>query len=136
MENALKDNIPLVVSGHSGERMQIDAFANPRGSVMLEARNPPTVPPANDHETTCDCYGMAALLLTESLIHGMCENKIISTGQAVDIVKRAASVQHERATQAEHGSASKWRSHDLIVKIAKSLRADLKLTPFTPTLVP
>jgi hypothetical protein len=102
---------------------------------MFAVKDPPTVPPSHDNEHGFDSHGMAALLLTESLIHGLCENTLISTKDAVNIVERAASVQLERATRAEHGSASMWQSHALLTAIRDSLRADLKFDPFKPKLV-
>lgn len=98
-------------------------------------RTPPSVPDADGKDTGPDPYGMAALLLAESLIHRLCENTIISTIDAVNIVDRAANVQHERATNAPHGSASMWHSHEMMVNISKSLRTDLEFAPFTPKLV-
>lgn len=102
---------------------------------MSAVRNPLGPPPVDSHDSHSDPYGMAALLLTESLIHGLCENAIISTRDAVDIVERAETVQHERAAQAEHDSAAKWRSNALLAAIISSLRADLQREPFKPKLV-
>lgn len=102
---------------------------------MFAIKDSPKVSADEGKELGFDPHGMAALLLTESLIHGLCENTLISTKDAVNIVERAANVQRERATQAEHGSASMWQSHALLTAIRGSLMADLKVDPFRPKLV-
>ncbi len=96
----------------------------------------PTTPPSDSNLTGSDAHGKAALLLAESLVHGLCENNRLSTKDAIDIVDRAASVQHERATESESGGASNWQSHALLVAIANSLKTDLSTESFNPRLVP
>jgi hypothetical protein len=88
--------------------------------------------PTNDNEFTMnggsphrtDPHGQAALLLVESLIHGLCENDTLSVGQAVAIAERAAEVQLDCAQAADGPGAPLWRSHALLSQIASSLRAD------------
>lgn len=71
-----------------------------------------------------DPHGHAALLLVESLIHGLLARSIISNGDAIDIVEGADSVQVEMAEMADGASAPMWRSHALLTAIAESLRYD------------
>ena len=71
-----------------------------------------------------DAHGAAALLLVESLIHGLCERSIIKINQAVEIVDRAVDVQYDLAIAAEETGASLWRSHTLLQSIAASLGID------------
>lgn len=85
--------------------------------------------PTNDNDHTQpsgapDAEGKAALLLVESLIHGLCEQRTLSIAQAVAIADRAADVQRDHAEAADGAGASMWRSHGLLGRIAASLRAD------------
>lgn len=69
-----------------------------------------------------DPHGHAALLLVESLIHGLIERSIINISDAVEIVERADSVQIEVAEAADGHGAPMWRSHALLVSIIESLK--------------
>ncbi len=88
--------------------------------------------PTNDnHSAMCgttppmpDPHGHAALLLVESLIHGLLERSIISTGDAIEIVETADSVQVDVAEAADGHGAPMWRSHALLSSIAESLKRD------------
>lgn len=71
-----------------------------------------------------DAHGQAALLLVESLIHGLCENSTLSNDEAIEIAERAVDVQFEQAEAADGAGAPMWRSHTLLSSIATSLRAD------------
>ena len=82
-----------------------------------------------------DPHGHAALLLVESLIHGLCENATLSVGQAVEITERAVDVQSDQAEAADGAGAPLWRSHALLSSIAASLRADINGGPTPPRLV-
>lgn len=73
---------------------------------------------------TSDSHGQAALLLVESLIHGLCEQAIIRTTGAVEIVERAVEVQAELAAEADGAAAPMWRSHALLSSIATSLKGE------------
>ena len=81
-----------------------------------------------------DPHGRAALLLVESLIHGLCENAMLSVGQAVEITERAIDVQSDQAEAADGAGAPLWRSHALLSSIAASLRIDVEGGP-TPSRV-
>ena len=92
--------------------------------------------PTNDNDSAMqgvtsptDPHGHAALLLVESLIHGLCENSTISADEAVEITERAVNVQSEQAEAADGAGAPLWRSHALLSAIASSLKIDGKPTP-------
>ncbi|WP_373488569.1 hypothetical protein [Blastomonas sp.] len=83
-----------------------------------------------------DAHGQAALLLIESLIHGLCENATLLTAEAIDIADRAASVQRDQAAATNDARASMWRSHALLMAISASLRTDDEGDPSSLTLLP
>ena len=82
-----------------------------------------------------DSHGQAALLLVESLIHGLCENSTLSNDQAVEITERAVDVQSEQAEAADGAGAPMWRSHALLSAILVSLKTDGRGPPARPRLV-
>jgi hypothetical protein len=95
--------------------------------------------PSNDNTTMPtspmpDAHGHAALLLVESLIHGLIERSIISVADVLDIIETADSVQVEVAEAADGHCAPMWRSHELLSAIARSLshEADGSPTPLRP----
>jgi hypothetical protein len=69
-----------------------------------------------------ESHGQAALLLVESLIHGLCENSTLSNEQAVEITERAVNVQFDQAEAADGAGAPMWRSHALLSAILASLK--------------
>ena len=71
-----------------------------------------------------DAHGAAALLLIESLIHGLCEHSVLNTNQAVEIVERAVEVQYDLAIAADDAGEPHWHSHTLLQSIAASLGID------------
>lgn len=77
-----------------------------------------------DADTGSDPHCQAALVLVESLIHGLCENGTLSVSEAVAITERAVDVQHDHAVAADGAGAPIWRSHGLLSRIAGSLEAD------------
>lgn len=76
-----------------------------------------------------DVHGQAALLLVESLIHGLCENETLSAAELVEIAERAVNVQHDRAEAADGAGAPLWQSHALLSSITESLRIDSHVAP-------
>lgn len=90
---------------------------------------PDTIPPTDPH-------GQAALLLVESLIHGLCQNSTLAVDEAIEIVERAVSVQFDQAEAADAAGAPLWRSHTLLSAIATSLKIDGTGGPLFPRLVP
>ncbi|MEO5937812.1 MAG: hypothetical protein ABIQ43_02250 [Sphingomonas sp.] len=84
-----------------------------------------------------ESHGHAALLLVESLIHGLCENSTLSTSQAVEIAERALEVQFDQAEAADGAGAPLWQSHALLSAITESLRSEARdAPPPPPRLVP
>lgn len=71
-----------------------------------------------------DAHGHAALLLVESLIHGLCEKSHLSAREAVEITERAIDAQFDLAEAADGAGAPMWRAHDLLSTIARSLKID------------
>lgn len=98
--------------------------------------------PVNDNEPAmpgathlpADAHGRAALLLVESLIHGLCENDALGADEAIEIAERAADVQSEQAGEADGAGAPLWHAHALLAAIAASLRADGGREPTPPRL--
>lgn len=88
--------------------------------------------PTNDNDSAMrgmtppmpDPHGQAALLLVESLIHGLLARSVISVDEAVSIVEAADSVQVDIAEAADGAGAPMWRSHALLSAIATSLKLD------------
>ncbi|MCL6250832.1 hypothetical protein M3P36_07215 [Altererythrobacter sp. KTW20L] len=97
--------------------------------------DPENVPVNHAKTETPDPHGNAALLLVESLIHGLCEKSLLSTGEAIDIVERAVEVQAENLTAADGADSSIQRSHTLLSSIASSLQRDDFDDPMPPIMV-
>jgi hypothetical protein len=99
--------------------------------------------PSNDNDSpvpgamtrAADPHGHAALLLVESLIHGLCENSTLSTNEAIEIAERAVHVQSEQAEAADGAGEPLWQSHALLAAIAASLKIDGRGDPTPPRLV-
>ena len=98
--------------------------------------------PINDNDAAAvatasptDPHGHAALILVESLIHGLCERGALSTEEAVAITERAINVQAEFAEAADGAGAPLWHSHALLTAIAASLKIDSSNKPAPPHLV-
>ena len=91
--------------------------------------------PSNDNDTTMptlpmpDAHGHAALLLAESLIHGLIERSILSVADVIDIIETADSVQVEVAEAADGHGAPMWRAHALLSSIARSLSHETDGSP-------
>lgn len=100
---------------------------------ILVSSNDNFAPPNNSHKAQIisDAHGKAALLLVESLVHGLCEKSALSTTEAIEITERAISVQYDRAIEAAAGCETMWHSHDLLTAIASSLEIDLPANPDT-----
>lgn len=90
---------------------------------------------SNDHdiprvcgtEAKTDAHGLAALLLVESLIHGLLARSVISVAEAVEILETAAEVNSEMAEVAEV-PATMLDSLSRIEAIRTSLQNDLPET--------
>ncbi len=69
-------------------------------------------------------YGHAALLLVESLIHGMIANSSLTVAQAIEIVEIAAEVKQDAANDVGDTPAAR-QSLRLLNSISASLKHDL-----------
>lgn len=72
-----------------------------------------------------DAHGEAAMLLVESVVHGLIARDVITVADAVEIVDVAAEVKADTAN--EHGSplTNAQKSLGLLKAISSSLRRDL-----------
>lgn len=73
-----------------------------------------------------DAYGQAALLLVESLIHGLKERSVLTLAEAVDIIETAADVQYDLADAADGAGSGLRHAASLLTAMATSLRSDMK----------
>ena len=74
---------------------------------------------------SADPHGHAALVLVESLIHGLVARAVLSTEDAVEIMEGTKEVQADVAEAADGAGARMWRSHALITAMSDSLKLDL-----------
>lgn len=72
-----------------------------------------------------DAHGQAAMLLVESLLHGLVARSVISVVDAVEIVGIAAEVKEEIAFEMGDDTATMRKSLDLLESIRVSLTNDL-----------
>ena len=72
-----------------------------------------------------DPFGQAALLLVESLIHGLVASSTITLENAVDIVTVAIDVKDEIAADLGDSPKTKDKSLELLAAIKASLSNDL-----------
>ena len=72
-----------------------------------------------------DAHGQAALLLIESLIHGLIEHSVLSVEAAVEIVEVAAEVKVEVASGLGDSPETLRKSLTLLEAISSSLRPDI-----------
>lgn len=72
-----------------------------------------------------DPHGQAALLLVESLIHGLLSRSVLSVTEAVAIVETAVEVNAEIAAEQAASYATKDKSLSMLMAISASLQNDL-----------
>lgn len=72
-------------------------------------------------------HGQAALLLVESLIHGLIARSVLSVAEAIEIIETAADVELELANSARDGGVdfSEPPCPSLLSPLAASLARDL-----------
>ncbi|WP_375428919.1 hypothetical protein [uncultured Sphingomonas sp.] len=73
-----------------------------------------------------DPYGQAALLLAESLIHGLKERGVLTVADAVDIIETSADVQYDLADAADGAGSGLRQAASLLTAMAVSLRNDVR----------
>jgi hypothetical protein len=72
-----------------------------------------------------DAHGQSALLLTESLLHGLIARSVITVADAVEIVEVAEEVKDEIAFELGDSPRTKRQSLNLLGDIRKSLEGEL-----------
>ena len=72
-----------------------------------------------------DVHGQAAILLAESMLHGLIARKVISVADAVEIVEVAAEVKEEVAADMGDTPSTMRQSLALLGSIRLSLKNDL-----------
>ncbi|MFN4041894.1 MAG: hypothetical protein ACK4I0_09560 [Brevundimonas sp.] len=72
-----------------------------------------------------DAHGQAAILLVESLLHGLIARGVISVADAVEIVDTAAEVKGDVSAELGDSPANLRRSLGILAAISQSLRHDL-----------
>lgn len=72
-----------------------------------------------------DAHGQAALLLVESLIHGLIESKVISVATAVEIVDVATEVKIDLGEELGEAPENLQKSVQLLQAIGDSLKPDI-----------
>ena len=78
-----------------------------------------------DPSPDSDAYGRAALLLVESLIHGLVARSVLSVPEAVEIMEVALETQEAIAQDAAHPTPSMHKATALLSSLVHSLRMDL-----------
>lgn len=76
-----------------------------------------------------DAHGHAALLLAESLLHGLLARNVIEIADAVEIVAVATEVTQEIADGGHDAPGALARSQTLLEAIGRSLRHDFPPQP-------
>lgn len=72
-----------------------------------------------------DAHGQAAMLLVESLVHGLIARDVITVSDAVEIVDIAAEVRADLGAERSDPPAALRQSVDLLNTISTSLRRDV-----------
>ena len=71
-----------------------------------------------------DAHGQAAMLLVESLIHGLIARAVISVAEAIEIVDTAAEVKAEVAADLGDSPRTMRHSLALLESISRSLQGE------------
>ncbi|MET3901363.1 hypothetical protein ABIB57_005333 [Devosia sp. UYZn731] len=72
-----------------------------------------------------DAHGQAAMLLVESLIHGLIERKVLSVADAVEIVDVATEVKSDTGPEMGDSPENLQKSITMLQAISASLRPDI-----------
>lgn len=91
---------------------------------MADNTNDNHVYPAAARPREPDAHGQAAMLLVESLIHGLIARTVISPEEAIEIVDVAAEVKAEVAAELGDSPPTMRRSLALLEALSHSLRGD------------
>lgn len=71
-----------------------------------------------------DAHGQAALILTESILHALVEEKVFTTGKAIAILRTASEVKVEVAVAAHESQGRMLDSLNLLTAITRSFATD------------
>lgn len=82
-------------------------------------------PPQPHPDAAGDAHGQAALLLVESLIHGLTARQVLSVPDAVEIMTIALDVQTQAVDGAAVPSVAMVRARMLLKTLVDSLKTDL-----------
>lgn len=77
-------------------------------------------------------HGVAALLLVESLVHGLIEANVLTTAEAVELIDVATDVSKEMTSERDKAPPQTPDATTLLDAISKSLRHDLDGTTSNP----
>lgn len=90
-----------------------EKFSNDNGVVTIAVRDP-------------DAHGQAAMLLVESLLHGLIARKVISVAEAIAIVDVATEVRRDTGPERGDTPASLEKSVHLLNAVRESLSIDIR----------
>jgi hypothetical protein len=93
---------------------------------MTDNTNDNEAYPATARAPEPDAHGQAAMLLIESLIHGLVARSVISVEDAVVIVEIATEVKADVAADLGESADTMRRSIDILAAIGESIRLDAK----------
>jgi hypothetical protein len=80
--------------------------------------------PALPSKSEPDAHGQAALLLAESLVHMLVDQRILSLNQAIEVIQIAAEVKSEVAAAAGESKARMNESLALLANMSNSFESD------------
>lgn len=89
--------------------------------------NDNSAPAATPSGREPDPYGQAALLLVESVLHGLIEQSVFTVAKAVELVNIAAEVKSDIGADLGDSAPTLQKSLTLLAAISGSLRSDLIL---------
>lgn len=81
--------------------------------------------PLHNRVPIAAAHGQAALLLVESLVHGLCENGALEAEDAVGIAQRAEEVHADLVGEADADNVPAQDAKALLARIRLSLQSDL-----------
>ena len=92
---------------------------------MTDRTNDNELPPAVPGAEESDTHGRAAMLLVESLIHGLIARSVIRIEDAIEVVTVAIDVRMEMAADRGDSQDATDRSLGLLSAIRRSLNNDV-----------
>jgi len=80
-----------------------------------------------------DAHGQAALLLAESMLHGLIARAVVPLGEAIEMVEIAMDAQAQIADSGMENSRDRRDALELLAEIRLSLEHDLPDLPGAPS---